>query len=139
MSTCKCDGTISQTFNEMLFGDDLIANINTDPLSGGFDPRPNACDRAVGELRAQGQDPCNLDSPDDLQVLYQSYISPTVETGQQAPVSNPIQKAFDTAQGTATKTTPVVSQSSPKPAQTNYLLLIGFIAILGFGFFLVFR
>lgn len=140
MSTCNCDGTIGQTFTETLFGDSLISSVNIDPLSGGFDPRPNACQEAVGELRAEGQDPCNLDSPDDLQVLYKQYILGVTAIGGQTPTSNALQKAADVALGTATPSTPVVS-GTPKPpaSKFNYGLIAGFLLILAFGFFLVFR
>src|SRR6267142_750963 len=101
MSTCNCDGTISQSAWEFIAGDDLIANIDISPANGGFDPRPIACQQAVDTLRAQAQDPCNLDSPDDLQILYVAAIPQVVKTGQGTPVSNAIQRAFDVRAGTA--------------------------------------
>lgn len=117
----------------------MVSMINTDPLSGGFDPRPNACDQAAGELRAEGQDPCNLDSPDDLQVLYKQYIIGVTAIGGQTPTSNALQKAADVALGTATPSTVVSGTPKPPASKFNYGLIAGFLLVLAFGFFLVFR
>jgi hypothetical protein len=139
-STCNCDGTFTDigVLAEIFGRDDLLTGINTDPLSGGFDPRPGACQQAVSELIAEGQDPCNLDSPDDLQVLYKQFITTTFQTGQQTPVSNPLQKAANIALGTATASTPVNSGSKPAAAN-NMLFIIGAIVVLAIGFILVFK
>lgn len=144
MSTCNCDGTISTTFQEDLFGDSVInslgiyesmfSGISAQAAGGAADPRPPACQQAAGQLRAGGEDPCNLDSPDDLQQLYQSNILSAWNVIKSTPTSNPLQRAADQAAGTANA--PPKNNTPPAP---NYLFIIGAIVIVAFGFLLVFR
>lgn len=139
MSTCNCDGTISQSAWEFIVGDDLISNVDISTANGGFDPRPISCQQAVDSLRAQAQDPCNLDSPEDLQVLYQAAIPGVVKVGQGTPASNAIQRAVDIRLGTATPETVITGNRPPATKPTNWTFVIGAIVILTIGFFLVFR
>ena len=143
MSTCNCDGTVSISFTETLFGDSVINSLGIYEsmfgLNGAADPRIPACEQAAGTLRAQGQDPCNLDSPDDLQVLYHGNIASAWAVIKGAPVTNSLQAALDVAAGTATSSTPGVAKPPAPPSAPNYLFIIGAIVIVAFGFLLVFR
>ena len=144
MSTCNCDGTVSVGWTEELFGDFVINSLGIYEsgfgLNGAADPRTPACEQAAGQLRAGGEDPCNLDSPDDLQMLYQSLIPSAWAVIKGTPISNPLQGASDVAAGTATSSTPGIASTPKSPASApNYIFLIGAIVIVAFGFLLVFR
>jgi hypothetical protein len=149
MSTCNCDGSVHTSFTEDLFGDSLLHGMGIYEsqfglATGGVDPRPAACEEAAGQLRAGGEDPCNLDSPDDLQMLYQSLILSHWHVTQQTPASNSLQKSVDITLGTATGSTPITKTPSSGTTQTqaqsgpSLFLVIGFIALLGIGFVFVF-
>lgn len=145
MSTCNCDGTVSVGWTENLFGDSVINSLGIyesqfGGVSGASDPRTPACQQAAGQLRAGGEDPCNLDSPDDLQQLYIANIPAAWAVIKGTPVSNPLQGASDVATGTATSSTPGIASTPKSPASApNYLFIIGAIVIVAFGFLLVFR
>ena len=112
MSTCTCAGTPSISWTEKLFGDSVLNDQGIYESSfdqGIADPRPQACQQAVDTLRAEAQDPCNLDSPDDLQVMYRQLVSNVWNVEKGTPVANPFQKAADVLAGTATPETPTVS------------------------------
>jgi hypothetical protein len=144
MSTCNCDGSVNISLYETIFGDKVINSLGINESSFGItggvaDPRPIACSQAVGQLRATAQDPCNLDSPGDLQVYYSTFIQSVWATELGTPVTNPLQKAADVATGTATPQTPVVSGSPSQPQSTNWTLILGFVAVLAIGFILILR
>lgn len=142
MSKCNCDGTVDVSISETLFGDSVLNSLGIFESSfsaGATDPRPIACQEAVAQLKASGQDPCALDSPDDLQVLYQNGISAAWAVIEGTPASNSVQKAADIIAGTATPKTPVTGGGSKATSSSSYIYIIGAVLILLVGFILVFR
>jgi hypothetical protein len=137
MSTCNCDGTISQGLT------DLAASLfNFSDVAGGLSPDAAAtiaCQNAVARTRALGLDPCADDSVEVLANLFQDELGNVQSVTATVPFSNPLQRAVDVAAGTGTASTPVAGSQPPKPASTNWTFIIGAIVILALGFFLVIR
>lgn len=129
---CVCDGDVlevSQNFPDAVYH----AAGTTSPTEDA----QTACNEALSIIRAKGIDPCTL-SDSDLQAAFNAALQDVQSTVASEPVFNNLQKWFDQTIGTAS---PNVGTVPPKPPaqQNNTLLLVGFIAVVAIGFFLVFR
>lgn len=131
MSTCNCDGTISQDVADIWASFSNFADV-----FGGVAPDTQAkiaCQNAVGIVRAMGIDPC--DDDETLQEKFQEELGNVAHTVATEPYQNTIQRATDTAVG-GQPTAPIAPKKSPA-SSSNMTFIIGAIAILALGFFLV--
>jgi len=134
MSSCACDGSVSdvgQSLPDAAYHLAGTTTPNEDALA--------ACQQAVGTLRAAGIDPCDPNYDEALQNEFQIALKQVANVVQSTPVFNPLQRAIDTAIGTASPDVATVrgAPAGSKPA-TNIFFIIGAIIILAIGFVLVF-
>lgn len=132
--SCSCSGSgFLNSAGSTLFGWMYSLQGAPDP----FSQDDAACQAAQAQLKAQGLDPCDPANADALQAAHDQALQQNAAVIQSTPVSNSLQLEADILAGTATSSTPV---TQPTPSSgPNYLLLIGFLAILALGFYLVIR
>lgn len=134
MSTCACDGSVSNLFQALPDAAYHVAG-TTSPSQDA----ETACAQAIAMLQAEGLDPCDPANDTALQAAYQEARNQVEQVVQSEPLSNPLQKAVDVAIGTASPDAPVVTNTTPSSNKSNLTFLIGVIIILAIGFVLLFR